>query len=73
LDHSHDRVEDLIVTGATAKIARHPFLDLFFGGIRLAIQQGLGGYDLPRSTDPALKTSVFEKGLLNGVEFSILC
>ncbi len=73
LDHGHDRFEDLIVTGATAEIPRHPFLDLFFGGIRLAIQQGLGRYDLPWSTDPSLKTSVFEKGLLNGVEFSTLC
>ena len=48
------RVDDLAVSGAAAKIARQPFLDLADIGIGVLIQQGLGGHDHAGSAVPAL-------------------
>src|SRR3989338_50280 len=68
-----DRFNDLVVTGAAAEVAHHPFFDLLLAGLGNLIQQGLGRYDLARSADPALKTAVLDEALLYGVELSVLC
>ena len=54
---------DLVVAGAAAEVAGQPVADAAFVGIRLAIEQGLGGDDEARRADAALQGRLFEEAL----------
>src|SRR5215813_11901979 len=64
VNRSHDGLKDLVVAGATAEVAGHPFFDFILGGFGVLVEQRFGGHDLPRRADPALEPAVFNKSLL---------
>ena len=67
-----DRFNDLVVAGATAKVAHHPILDLVLGGFGIFVQQSFSSNHLPGSADAALKTAVLDKALLHRMKLTVL-
>jgi hypothetical protein len=73
VDHRHYRFQNLVVAGATAEVAGHPFFDLILGGFGVLVEERLGGHDLSRRADPALEPAVLNESLLQWMEPTILC
>ena len=64
-----DGVEDAHVASAAAEVSGEAFLNLLHGGVRVLVEEMVGGEDHAWSTDAALGSAFFEKTLLDGVEF----
>src|SRR5262245_47909989 len=73
VDHGHDRFENLVVSGATAKVPRHPLFNFFFRGPGVLVEQRFGSHDLAGSANPALKTAVLNKRLLQWMQRAVFC
>src|SRR5436190_2641420 len=61
-------LDDLVVTGAAAKIPEHPLPDLALGRVRDLVEQGLGRDNLAGRADSALGPPVLDERLLDGVK-----
>src|SRR5918998_4328486 len=61
-------VEDLLVSGAAAEVAREGLPYLRVGGVRVAAEQVVGGDYEPRGAEAALHPSRLDEGLLDGVQ-----
>src|SRR5262245_9935065 len=72
LGAGHDRLDDFLVTRASADIAVHKMLQFVFRGIGILIQQRFGRENHSRSAKPALKPTVFDESFLQGMEFTIV-
>src|SRR5437867_1997768 len=64
----HHRLDDLVVPGAAAEIARQPVADLGLGRVGIPLEQGLRGDEEARRADAALERGVLEELLLEGME-----
>src|SRR5439155_8091964 len=64
----HHRLDDLVVPGAAAEIARQPVADLGLGRVGIPLEQGLRGGGGARRADAALERGVLEELLLEGME-----
>ena len=73
VDHRHYRFEDLVIAGAAAKVAGHPFFDLFLGRFGVLVEERFGRHDLSRRADSALESTVLNERLLQWMELTILC
>src|SRR5437763_16349744 len=67
-----DRLDDLVVTGATTEVAHHPVFDLVLDRMRVLLEQSLGGQDLARCADAALEAAVLQEALLDRNQLAIL-
>ena len=65
LQHGSD---DLVIAGAAAEVARQPVTDTALVGVRLLVQQALGGQQEPRGADAALECCILEERLLQRVQ-----
>src|SRR5262249_32845615 len=61
-------LDDLVVAGASAEIAEHPFPDLGVGRVGDGVEQRLGRDDLARGADATLKTAGVDERLLDGMQ-----
>jgi hypothetical protein len=64
-----DGVEDAGVAGAAAEVAVEAFLNLYQCGLRMFVEEMVGGEDHAGSADAALGSALLEEALLDGVEF----
>jgi hypothetical protein len=60
-----DGFDDLHVTGAPAQVATQGLLDVIDRGIRVCVQQRLGGHDHSGRAEPALDRTGQDERLLN--------
>src|SRR5262249_37973175 len=67
-----DRVDDVLIAGATAEVAVESVPDLFFRRLRIPHQQLMRGENHPRSAETALQPVTFPKGLLERMELFFL-
>src|SRR5215831_15471718 len=65
------RIEDLLVTGAAAKVARERLSNVVLRGLRLPAQKIDGGHHEARRTEAALDRSCLHECFLNRVGHSI--
>ena len=70
--HAHHRLNDLLVTGASAEIPGHLLLYDLLCGMFLFVQYGLGGHNHPGRAESALESAFFHKSRLNGMEMTVL-
>src|SRR5579885_1804003 len=66
------RAYDLVVTGASAEIARQMVADLGLGRPRNLVEQRLGRHQEARRADAALQAGVLEEFALQHVQFGAL-
>ena len=66
-----DRVEDLLVAGAAAEVARERLADLGLGRAGVAREQFVGGDDQPGCAEPALHGAGGQERLLDRVELLV--
>src|SRR5262249_30859977 len=66
-----DRLHDVLIAGAPAKISLEPVADLILGRTRIAIEQLRAGDDHSRSAITALEAVVFPEAFLNGVKLTV--
>src|SRR6266478_1772342 len=64
--------DDLVITGAPAKIAGEPVTRLFFGRVQVLVEQRLGRDDEPRRAEAALQRRMFQEFLLHRVQLVAL-
>src|SRR5262245_25103205 len=64
----HHRLDDLVVSGAAAEVARQPVADLGLAGIGVSLEQGPGRHEESGRADAALQGGVLEELLLQGVQ-----
>ena len=64
-----DGLEDAHIAGAPAEVAAETFLDFGECGVRVFVEQVVGGEDHAGGADSALRSAAFEEALLDGVEF----
>src|SRR5215813_6321903 len=65
-----DRLDDVLVAGAAAEVARQRPAHLFLGRIRVGVQQCLGGHHHPGGAEPALQAVLLLEALLQRVQFA---
>ena len=65
-------LDDLIVAGASAEVARHPLLDLVFTRRGVVVEKRLRGEYLARRADTALEAAVFDEALLERLQTLVL-
>src|SRR4029077_2544261 len=58
-------------TSATAQIAFEAVTDLFFGGLRVTLQQLIRGHDHARRAEAALQAMLVPEGFLHRVQLAI--
>ncbi len=63
-----DGADDGGVPGAAAQGILEGIPDLRFGGVGVALQQGVGGHQLAGDAETALHRAVLDEGLLEGVQ-----
>src|SRR5690348_4958590 len=64
----HHRADDLVITGATAKIASKPEADFMLGRLLVFLQQLARGHQHARRADAALQRCMLDELLLQGVQ-----
>ena len=69
--HRLDGPHDAVVACAAADISFDALFDLFFGGGRIFLQEGLRRHQHARGTETALVGTVVEECLLDGCQFSV--
>src|SRR5215813_1557442 len=67
-----DRLDDVLIAGATAEVAVESVADLFFRRLRIPHQQLMRGENHSRSAETALQPVTFPKGLLERMERFLL-
>src|ERR1051326_2112437 len=65
-----DRLDDLLVPGAAAQVARQRLLDLAVGGIRHPAQQVVAGHHKARRAEAALHGARIDERLLHPVQLA---
>ena len=65
-----DGFEDAHVAGAAAEVSGEAFLDFGEGGVRVFGQEMMRGKDHAGGADAALRATVLQEALLDGVEVS---
>src|ERR1035441_8351361 len=65
-----DGFEDAHVAGAAAEVSGEAFLDFWEGGVRVFGQEMMRGKDHAGGADAALRATVIQEALLDGVEVS---
>jgi len=68
-----DRLDDVVVAGAPAKVALETKPDLALGGVGIALEQLLRRHDHPRRAEPALEAVLVPERLLQGMQRRSLC
>src|SRR5204862_6139589 len=63
-----DRADDIVVTGAAAKIAGEPVARLFLGRVLVFVEKRLRRDDKARCTEAALERGVPTEVLLHGMQ-----
>ncbi|VTR70874.1 hypothetical protein DESC_870030 [Desulfosarcina cetonica] len=63
-----DRIHDLVVSGTAAQVAGNGMPDLGFIGLKVVFEQVQGGQLHAGGTESALDGTLFDEGLLDGVE-----
>src|SRR5262245_50118391 len=58
VNYSHDGLKNLVVAGATAEVAGHPFFNFILSGFGVLVKKRFRGHDLSRRADPALEPAV---------------
>src|SRR5215510_10410229 len=71
LTRLHHRFENLHIPGTAAKVTCESIANLSFSRIRSPLEQIHCGDHHSRSTDPTLRSTVVNKGLLDGMKFLI--
>ena len=68
-----DGILDRRIAGAAAQCVFQGGADIFAGGVRFFLQQGIGGHDLARDAEATLDRAMNDEGFLEGVQldFSI--
>tara|TARA_Y100000748_G_scaffold146389_1_gene122632 strand:+ start:854 stop:1072 length:219 start_codon:yes stop_codon:yes gene_type:complete len=64
-----DSFNDVVIPGASAKIAFKTFSNVCFAWARILIKEGTGSHHHARSAVAALKTVMFTEALLHWVQF----
>jgi hypothetical protein len=62
---------DLHVAGAHAQIAGQRFANLFFGWVRITLEQGMASHDHSRRAVAALESVVLDEGFLYRAQFTV--
>src|ERR1700736_6561572 len=63
-----DRLDNIVVAGATAEVALEPQSDLLLGRVGVALEQLLGRHDHARGAEAALEAMLIPEGLLQRVQ-----
>src|SRR5690242_19533507 len=64
------RLDDVLVAGAAAQVARQRPADLFLARVRVLVEQLLGGQHHPRRAEAALEPVLLPKALLKRVQLA---
>src|ERR1700737_3825141 len=64
----NNRLKNLHVAGAAAKIAGHPFANIRLGWFRISLEQIYGRHNHTRRADAALRAAAFDECLLHRVK-----
>ena len=66
------RLDDILVSGASAKIAGNSPANFLFARVRIFLQQRVSRHDHSRRAEPALQPMLFFKAFLQRMEFAIV-
>src|SRR5712692_9837464 len=61
------RLDDVLVAGAAAQVARQRPADVFLGRVGIGVEQGLGGHHHSGGAEPALQPVLLPEALLQRV------